>query len=78
MTINFTKEDRKKVKVKEITLKTENIFAPCKRCDRPYHKGKKYPNEVCKMCEAEIEWNVFLNAGEKLKQDTQKTTIIRT
>ncbi len=54
MPIEFDKEDKKKkAEVKRILIKTGNIFANCKRCNRPYKKGKNYLDEVCSVCEAE-------------------------
>lgn len=55
MPIEFTKEDKRKKVKKMVLVKTESIFAACPKCDRPYHKRKNYPNEVCRMCEAEAE-----------------------
>ena len=56
MPIEFNEEGRKKKdEAKRGPVKTENIFIPCKRCGRPYHKGKNYPDEVCRMCERELE-----------------------
>ena len=36
-------------------IKSENIFANCKKCDRPYKKGENYPDEVCTVCVKEDE-----------------------
>ena len=56
MPIEFDDEDKKKkVGRKKLAEKSENIFAPCPRCDRPYHKRENYPDEVCRMCEMEEE-----------------------
>ena len=54
MPIEFTNEDKKTIK-KKASVKMESIFAQCKKCDRPYHKGPNYPDEVCRFCEVESE-----------------------
>ncbi len=53
MPIEFNQEYKKKKVKANVLVKTEKIFANCKRCDRPYKKGKNYPDEVCRFCETE-------------------------
>lgn len=33
----------------------ENVFAKCPKCNRPYKKGKNYPDEICSICSQEAE-----------------------